>query len=88
MAEQIDCLFFEALKRADITIDIEADQRARFRKIILEHEGKMMTWFYNDGTPGGKKILTIIFPDYMCIRGGEGKIEHYGAAKVIFGENE
>ncbi len=65
IAAFVDEQLFEALRRNGITIDMEKERVARFKKIAVEQRGDVMTYYYNDGSTGGLKLVTIHLPGSM-----------------------
>ena len=43
-----------------IEIDIELEQKRRFKRLSIEYKGKEETIYFNDGTINGKRIVTFV----------------------------
>lgn len=56
-----DLIIAHNLSKHGIEIDFDAEARARFKKIVCEsHAGTgEETYYYNDGTPEGLRIVTF-----------------------------
>ena len=49
----------EMAKSKGITIDLEEEKSARFKSIVIEHDYGKESWYYNDGTKDGVRIVTF-----------------------------
>ena len=49
----------EKLKTLDIELDMEIEQRRRFKSLVIESSGSKEQVFFNDGTIGGKLVVTF-----------------------------
>jgi len=52
----------ELLKKKGIVLDFELERKRRFKNLAVERQspGFSETWFYNDGTEEGLKVVTFI----------------------------
>lgn len=67
------------LKQRGYSVTLADQMKYRFKDIICEAKGNEETWWYNDGTYQGERIITFIndFPE-MEFKDGEGfKINNY-----------
>lgn len=49
----------EKLKSFGIELDMEIEQRSRFKSLVIEYSDSKEQVFFNDGTIGGKLIVTF-----------------------------
>jgi len=51
----------ELLKKKGIVLNFESERKRRFKSLAVERQapGTSETWFYNDGTEEGLKIVTF-----------------------------
>jgi len=54
-----ESLIFHKLKVLGIKLDLEAEKTARFPSLKVEVQGNVETWWYNDGTLDGMKVITF-----------------------------
>jgi len=61
-------LLFNRLLHHGKTIDFDIEKERRFKKIIMERNGNEETYYYNDGSIEGLRIITFIL-EPMAING-------------------
>lgn len=61
-----DAIVMHRLKQLGIKIDVEAEQRRRFKRFVVEYNNKEETYWYNDGSETGLRIVTfkILQPNF------------------------
>lgn len=65
-------LLKKRLEKMGIEIDLEAEQNARFKKLVMITEGEEQHIYYNDGTPESQRVISFKYvvsgPDLSDIR--------------------
>ena len=57
-----DAIIMHRLEKLGIEIDIEAEQRRRFKNFVVEYNDTGETYWYNDGSETGLRIATFKKP--------------------------
>lgn len=64
--KQREKLITDRLKQLGITFDQEEQMEKRFKDFIAERRGKELTYYYNNGTPRGLRIITFVEDDIFA----------------------
>lgn len=56
-------IIMQRLDELGIKIDLEIEQRRRFKNFVVEYNDTEETYWYNDGSETGLKIITFKKPD-------------------------
>ena len=61
-----DAVIIDALKANGIDFDLESEKYKRFKSLTVETQGDKETWYYNDGSKDGLRIITFetVKPDF------------------------
>jgi hypothetical protein len=54
-----DAVIMQRFAELGIDIDIEAEKRRRFKRFVVEHSETEETYWYNDGSESGLRIITF-----------------------------
>jgi hypothetical protein len=54
-----DAIVMHRLKKLGIKVDVEAEQRKRFKSFTVEYNNHEETYWYNDGSETGLRIVTF-----------------------------
>lgn len=73
MNEQREGVIKLALSKHGIILDVREESKSRFKKVICEIKDGKETYFYNNGTPSGLRIVTI----QMVSKQEDGGLQYY-----------
>jgi hypothetical protein len=66
LQQKRETIIREKLKEiVGIEIDIEEEQKRRFKRLSIEYKGNEETIYFNDGSINGKRIVTFVQNDMM-----------------------
>lgn len=57
-----DSIIMQRLEKLGIEIDVEAEQRRRFKRFVVEYNDTEETYWYNDGSETGLRVVTFKKP--------------------------
>jgi len=64
LQQKRETIIREKLKEiVGIEIDIEEEQKRRFKRLSIEYKGSEETIYFNDGSINGKRIVTFVRKD-------------------------
>ena len=50
----------DRLKEIGVVLDLEQEKKARFKSLVCEQSEESETWYYNDGTAKGLRLVTFV----------------------------
>lgn len=54
-----DAIIMRRLEELGIKVDLKAEQRRRFKRFVVESNGQEETYWHNDGSETGLRIVTF-----------------------------
>ena len=57
-----EAIIMQRLEKLGIEIDVEAEQHRRFKRFVVEYNDQEETYWYNDGSETGLRIVTFKKP--------------------------
>jgi len=55
-----EALIIGRLKKLGIELDMKLEKTRRFKSLLMENDGEAQTYYYNDGSENGLRIITFV----------------------------